>query len=418
MSGKRALIIGLGLLLGLPGCTALIEEPGVGQPDASVPPLPDAGDPPPDAPPGFTPSNISKDLLEQGTVPLIVERDQGDIEIDTDTGSIVRASDGASLAPEGLLFTRLSQAEGPDLGVFSVSNLVIERDVTARVRGSAALVFAASGDATIAGVIVAAGGRGTATQAGPGGYPGGDALTLHGQGPGGGRFNGIAGDVGGGGGGHVAPGGSGGDFGASAGGAGGASYGSPELVPLVGGSGGGMGGGDAPYDGNGVGGGGGGAVQISARGSIVVERYGGIHCGGGGGQGGRLDDSGGGGGSGGAILLEALVVELAGTLAANGGGGGAGANADVSGQSGQSGALGNTPALAGTGAGEGTSGGAGGADQSPAGQPGVNSQAIEDTSDNAGAGGGAAGRIRIRTRSGAAVDGIISPLAGFSEGSL
>ncbi|HWM87408.1 MAG TPA: hypothetical protein VNO33_16260 [Kofleriaceae bacterium] len=344
------------------------------------------------------------------TEALVVGAADGDVVIDTDAGTIVRSSDGASLRPEGVTFAREAQAEGqPALGIFSASEIAVEAGATVSVVGGGALVLRSAGDAVIGGRIDASGGRGSAQTAGPGGFTGGVAATGGGTaaGPGGGAAPTPLGpDSGGGGGGHAAAGGGGGARGPDAGGGGGALVVADDLA---GGGGGGMGGGAG--DGSGRGGGGGGAVRIEAAGAVRVEAGGLITAGGGGGEGGALDDGGGGGGAGGTIDIAAASIDVAGALAANGGGGGAGANQAKRGASGAVGGGDATPASGGAGAGEGRAGGGGGAGDALAGTEGDSAAAVEDSDDNAGGGGGAAGRILLRSKT-VTGRGVISPAPG------
>ena len=339
------------------------------------------------------------------TEPLVIAATDGDVVIDTDTGSITRTSDSASLVPPGVTFARQAQEEGqPILGVFSASDIVIEAGASVAVTGGGALVLKSGSNVAIGGTLDLGGGRGSPQAAGPGGFAGGAAAAAgQGAGPGGGGApDPLVPDGGGGGGGHAAAGGQGGARGFDPGGIAGIAV---EAAGLVGGSGGGLGGGSG--DGSGRGGGGGGALRIEAVGAVTIAAGAIVSAGGAGGEGGVDDDGGGGGGAGGAIEIIAESIGVAGALAANGGGGGAGANLAERGASGASGGPDATAAAGGARAGEGKAGGAGGAGLLLAGSPGDSATAIENVDDNAGGGGGAAGRILLR---GAVTgEGVISP---------
>jgi hypothetical protein len=338
---------------------------------------------------------------------LLVAAADGEVIIDTDAGTIVRASDKASVLPEGVTFARESQGDGlPPLGVFSAASVAIEAGAQISVVGSGALVLRSGGEVVVAGQVDLGGGRGGPQTGGPGGFAGGESGTAggNGGGPGGGGAPvPLVPDAGGGGGGAAAAGGEGGARGADAGGAAGAPV---EFASLLGGSGGGLGGGSG--DGSGRGGGGGGALRVEATGAVRIEAGALVSAGGGGGEGGVDDDGGGGGGAGGTIEIIAPSIDVAGALAANGGGGGAGANQAERGASGTAGGGDATPAPGGAEAGEGRAGGEGGAGKTLAGQPGESAAGVENSDDNAGGGGGAAGRIILR--SGAVTGrGTISP---------
>jgi hypothetical protein len=152
---------------------------------------------------------------------------------------------------------------------------------------------------------------------------------------------------------------------------GGATYGNATLIPLLGGSASGSSASNVCNSG-----GGGGAIQIVAGQSITIGAYGAISAGGGAG-----------GGSGGAILLEAPLVTIRGTLAANGG-------SDVSNATANA-----RPALGSERGGlmVGGNGSAGGVVNGGDGMP-VASNGVTSI----GNGGGGAGRIRINTANGGA----------------
>ncbi len=329
---------------------------------------------------------------------LLVAAADGEVIIDTDAGTIVRASDNASVLPEGVVFARESQGAGlPPLGVFSAAGINIEAGAQVSVVGGGALVLRSGGEVLVAGQVNLGGGRGAPQTGGPGAFAGGVNGTADGNGGGaggGGAPVPLVPDAGGGGGGHAAAGGEGGARGTDAGGVAGAVV---EVAELLGGSGGGLGGGSG--DGSGRGGGGGGALRVEATGAVRIDAGALISAGGGGGEGGVDDDGGGGGGAGGTIEIIAPSIDVAGALAANGGGGGAGANLAERGAAGTAGGGDAAPAPGGAEAGEGRAGGTGGAGKSLAGQPGESAAAVENSDDNAGGGGGAAGRIFLRSRS-------------------
>ncbi|HEY6036558.1 MAG TPA: hypothetical protein VIV58_19905, partial [Kofleriaceae bacterium] len=185
-------------------------------------------------------------------------------------------------------------------------------------------------------------------------------------------------EPGGGGGGYGGSGGKGGGILGIAGTTnGGSPTGDPTLVPLRTG----CWGGDSGY---GRGGAGGGAIQITSGTKITVSGAVGAP-----GYGGSVN---GGGGAGGSILLEAPTVTIGGGVYANGGSGGCGA---FSGAMSSDGDLTTMPALGGP-CSNGQSGGNGGAGTTAPtdGQSLVNTAG---TTQYAGGGGGAVGRIRINT---------------------
>jgi hypothetical protein len=259
---------------------------------------------------------------------------------------------------------------------------------TVSLIGKRPIALVVDGEITINGVLDARGGCATYI-AGPGGGSGGSNESQAGFTPPPATMGGGSGgldDSGGGGGGHGDKGGSGENT------AGGKPYGDQPITVLIGGAGGGAGGGGGSY---GRGGGGGGALQIISNTRITIVSPGGINAGGCGGKPGTGGaDSGGGGGAGGAILLEAPIVMINGTLAANGGGGGGGGGGTAT--AGTNGILGTMTAAGGVGAtneaGDPQFGGSGGATGTPA--------QLGGTGANPGGGGGGIGRIRINTRAG------------------
>lgn len=224
---------------------------------------------------------------------------------------------------------------------------------------------------------------------------------------------------GGGGGSYGTLGGSGGPPGdtATPAGSSGVIYGRQPDAPLVGGAPGGAGGyfiGSGTFLGKG--GGGGGALQISSRVSIDIGATA-INAGGGGGGRARgTGCGGGGGGAGGEIFIEAPLIMISGTLAANGGGGGPGASGNTSddGTDGLDGSPGASPAPGGNaGQPNGAPGGAG-----AAGTAGsfVEAQLGSSGASDWGGGGGGAGRIWLRYRAATPPDlrqAVISPPASL-----
>jgi hypothetical protein len=323
-----------------------------------------------------------------------------DVEIDTGTGSIsggFNRPDGTGVI-NGVAFRVALQGGGaPAAGIFSFKKLTVPAGVTVTFTGANAVVLVSGDDVSISGRIDAQG-TCSAGSAGPGGFPGGAGAGMAGYGPGKGT-NGAGGNdtsSGGGGAGHAEAGGRGGDGDGNSGGTAGALYqgaGAPAFQ-LVGGSGGGAGAlGNGTF---GWGGGGGGAVQIVSAGALSIGFAATLQAGGCGGGGGIDKGGGGGGGSGGAWVLEAERVTLAQgcVLVANGGGGG-GADA---GQTGVAGRTSTQAAGGGPGADKGTGGGDGGARGSLNGKSATNAMG---GIRNGGGGGGAAGRIVMRSRSGA-----------------
>lgn len=382
------------------------------------------------------PSNIPAHYLELITPELsdLVLTGEEEMLIDTVTGAIISGEEvirGPVYGYDpstGTTFIQMFQdPRRPKIGVFVVSDLVIDDGATVRAEGDNALVFLASGEVLIDGLLTAAA-RGQLP--GPGGWAGGRS-DESGQGGCGGhtgasRADGDSCASGAGGGGH---GGSGGVGGPSAcpegeieGGEAGASECCPEDIrPLRGGSGGGGGSVISELEGSiaGPGAGGGGGIQITAVEQIVVGVTGAIDASGSGGAGADMA-SGAGGGAGGAIMLEAPVVHVVdgAVIAANGGGGGGGDDQfpdGVIGGDGQPGQLGSEPAMGGEGPGElAGAGGPGGAGDILNGGDAVSAQ-------YAGGGGGGAGRIRINALEPPVIDGVLSPAlieGGATVGSL
>ncbi|MGE0550833.1 MAG: hypothetical protein AB7O24_26880 [Kofleriaceae bacterium] len=274
------------------------------------------------------------------------------------------------------------QLGGGEVVVIDVSDLLISADF--RVIGSRPLIFVATGDATIAGVIDA-GGRGV--EPGAGGYGGSLGPGAGEDGP-----QNAGKNAGGGGGGYATNGAAGGPSSTTTGGGAGVAYGDVMVTKLDGGSGGGHG--LATTVACGLGGGGGGAVQITAD---VITLNGGIRVGGGGGGGGRscsgLYGAGGGAGAGGAVYLQATSINGSGDLSALGGGGGEGGDPiqAIAGDDGDDGPFTGGPASGGTGTTLGGNGGNGGGVAAP-----TAGGAPTGGFDNGGGGGGAAGRLFLK----------------------
>jgi hypothetical protein len=328
----------------------------------------------------WQPTGIPSEWLGAGTATADLSA-VGEFVIDTDTATWSRLSNGETVPqPADLRVEYLPQPfPGKELVVFIASSWRFVSPVHAR--GQRALAFVASGDIEVAGdVDVSAAnvraGLARADLAGAGGFAGGTANNP-GQGPAASQAGGATSGAS-----HCTAGGSG-----SGGGLAPAPYGDGRLSPLVGGSG--AAGGSTTGS---LGGAGGGAVQFTAGGRILVT--GRIRAAGAGGTGTS------GGGSGGAILLEATEVIIRGSVSANGGGGA------VSGYEGADGGWDDVPA-------------SGGADlgNSRAGAGGAGTQPPEDGMNSAG-GGGAAGRVLVRSREPAGLEGLISPSSCFVSSSM
>lgn len=271
-----------------------------------------------------------------------------------------------------------------DVLLLSASSLFIDAGARFTIVGTRPVLFAVSGDVTIAGELLAAprasrpaagADRSCAGATGASGTAGGDS----------------------------APGGSGGAFG-SAGGAGGVGsgdggtattatlpVGNASLIPLQGGCSGGAGAGS----GGGLAGRAGGAIQISSTGNLLITGL--VAAPGEGGGGADVNASGGGGaGSGGAVLLEGRSLQLSGTgrvLALGGAGGEGSAN-----QSGAPGANGSrtdgAAAVGGNGLSSRGGDGGGGASRAAAAMSG--GLGVQSGLHGGGGGGGAGlGRLRF-----------------------
>jgi len=346
----------------------------------------------------------------------------GSSTIDTDTGEIKQGSTVIRPANKpglhgGIHFKKVNQGKGyPQLGVFILRSLVVDKNADLFVQGQNALAVYSVEGIWIEGELLA---EASSVKAGPGGAAGGlndgkdGAPCFTGEGKGGKQAGSGSSqlEAGGGGGGRHGPGGPGGDSTFNPkpkGGAGGKTNGGNPLIPLYGGCGGGAGGGPDTHGKvgghGGYGGGGGGAVQLSANGSVQIS--GKIITPGAGGEGGHGGGGGGGGGSGGAILLEGRQVVVSGVLAANGGGGGSGSGSNQISNShdGKDGE--GTSQNAQGGAHQqpyGGAGGAGGALSPPTGSPG-------GAHANGGGGGGAAGITRLNSKLPPSLSGTISPV--------
>ncbi|HXN33060.1 MAG TPA: hypothetical protein VN894_14415 [Polyangiaceae bacterium] len=294
------------------------------------------------------------------------------VQIDTAKGTV----NGCDPTMQAFSYTAITQSD-TSLGslpaaLFVTNKFTIETGMTVTVVGNLPLIVVALDDANISGLLDASrgvGGGGISSRGNQkGNGQGGGGAATGGSGAGGAGFCGMGGD------------------GASNTGSGGRSYGNASNIPFLGGSAGGSAG---QYSGAG-----GGAVQIVSATSVEVTAPGVVHVGGAGGNWG-----GSAGGSGGAILLEAPLISIAGTLAANGGGGGGGDGFCNNGQDGQQSAM---PA-----AGDKCKANPGGT-----GAAGLSIDGSTPASGMLGGAGGAAGRIRLNTTGGAATIGstaVISP---------
>jgi hypothetical protein len=422
------LSLGLGLAFGS-GCNFNPIDAVVGdgsEADSGAPPdaapIPD-GSRPIDAAPDasceellpFTPS-IFDGCVFTGVQPALsllapLEPDlSGAYQIDTDTAMLTGPDIGATQLP----FTVIDQVDAPDLLVIAAESLVIGPEAGLGLAGDRAIALVTLGDLTVQGQI-SAGAVGAAS--GPGGDNQESCATGRGAEGVVQMVDATMGGSGGGGGGFADVGGDGAPVEESDGPAsdGGVAGGVPGLVPLRGGCAGGKGG--LPQ--GGAGGGGGGALQLVAGGELLVEAGGFVTARGGRGIGIHAADGnssgGGGGGAGGGLLLEASTMVINGAVTANGGGGGEGARTGdntVDGQDGRDSQ--NVRASGGVGLGSGGNGGDGGAGVGVAGLPGQQGDTFGGIPAGGGGGGGSAGRIHLRTASGAPVLGpasVISPAA-------
>jgi hypothetical protein len=280
----------------------------------------------------------------------------------------------------------LPQAQGPDVVVFSTTDLVVFPSARLFFSGKRPVALLVHGSARIQGQI-------NARPLGPRPAPGADSVFCD-AGIGG---AGSGDREGGGGGGFLEAGGYGGRTGPTTRN-GGRANGTDTLIPLRGGCSGGPGWGTSSVPTNG-----GGGLQLSVRNRLEVFDGGLITVSGIGGSGGDAGSAAAGGGSGGALLLQANdVFTMSAALTANGGGGGEGGTRTSSlafnGDAGVFGSIASgTPASGGTGGnccgGGGGSGGAGTTAPNN-GNSGVNSGG---NTPAGGGGGGSRGRIRIDT---------------------
>lgn len=337
--------------------------------------------PTPDGPPGCVSFSSQVDTC---TVTAGANLDlSGMNTYDTTTGTLLAGSSQQSI-------TRMAaQGKAGPIEVLLVHDLHLATNARLRATGNVPLAIIASGTITLdAGAIIDAssGGAGARTTC-----TGGAVVGTNDSGGAGGGGGGGFGDAGGTGGtgnsdGSPAPGGTGGT-------------GEPTPAGPLGGCPGARGG-----DGNDSGGGGGaggGAIYAASPMRIDVGLGAGIQVGGGGGRGGDVsflsdgDAGGGGGGSGGMIMLEAPLVSIAGTLAANGGGGGEASGGGNSGSDGSAGLFGTERAPGGSGnSSSGTEGGSGGALATHVGET-----VTSTDTGGGGGGGGGVGYIVIRSPS-------------------
>ncbi len=296
----------------------------------------------------------------------------------------------------------LAQTDGTMVRVLSVTTFTIDMAITLRVTGSLPLVIAARDSITIAGRIDASSKRSSTG-------PGANAMAC--TAPTSGALPVVRGSGGGGAGGFQGAGGIGGPGGypmQAMGGMGGAAVMMTALTTSV--RGGCSGAASGPAGPGSVSpatatsaaapGAGGGALQLTARRSIAVSGI--LLAGGAGGNGAPFASSsgGGGGGSGGYLGLEAPMITVTGSLAANGGAGGGGGSDTTGGGDGGDSVVGAVNARGGGGgavtvpglACQGT-GGNGSAGANPAGGAASNNAGF----CGGGGGGGAAGVIAVRS---------------------
>ena len=376
---RLAMISAISVLLAASACTV---QPGGGtQLDGGVDDTEVAvdsgtgGATPPKNALNFAPTN-APNVVADGTSNIQIS---GNCTFDTTAGT------ANCLYDSDYRFQKITQTDvdQTEIGVFVMGSLIVGPNATITVTGSRPLVLVTSGAMTIKGMMTAMPGVETNRSNG-GGYsaPLAGATDHKGRGPGGGGA--PTGTNGGGGGAYCGKGG---------GTNGGTPYGSAEISPLDGGSSGGMG-----FD---LAGGGGGAIQLVSSTSITLTSQAKINVGGGGGV--LYGD---GGGSGGAVLLEAPVVTMGGTIAANGGSGSSNSN----GTSGSSGTADSTPAPGGLGNNAGGSGSAGTTIDGTTGTYNDSSVTMIGIGNYGGGSGGGAGRIRINTTTGqATITGTLSP---------
>jgi len=388
------------------GCS-FNAPPGNPNNDGAVSDMPEVDMPPPGACIPWPSLNVDDPCSGQLGTPESLTLMSGPYQLDTTTGMFM----GGGQTPRVLAGTVLAQLNGPSIRVVNLSGLMIISGATLDVTGTLPLVIVVHGSAGISGDIEASARLvGTPGDSAPG-AGGSDPAICDGAkvGTGGGgssAANATSGGGGGGGGGYGEVGGTGSDGNAGghgAGGTAGTKAGNDMLVPLRAGCAGGIGGddNDATANAGGRHGDGGGAVEITALKTITI--VGGVLANGlGGGGAGPARAGGGGAGSGGAILLDGAGVVITNTarLCANGGGGGEGGQNGTFGKSGENGSCSETaPGNGGRSAVQGGDGGNGGYAAMP---KGLNALAANSAAGGGG-GGGSVGRIRVRSRDGAAV---------------
>ncbi|CAN5715595.1 hypothetical protein BH11MYX4_BH11MYX4_36390 [soil metagenome] len=344
----------------------------------------------------FTPSNgvsLASADLSKATDEVSLT---GSCTIDGATSTIDCDSQGL----HGSYATKIvTLADQTRVSLFVAKSFRIETSTTVRTKGALPIVLAALDDLSVFGTVIVIPGTSGGAAETPhylrgGGAGGGSAASESGLAGGGGSFCGLGGRGGAAATDTLAP---------------SPAYGNPELVPLVGGSGG-----ATSFFSGATNPGGGGALQLLAGRSIFIAASGAVSLPGGAGDRGDSEIGGpgkfgaGGGGSGGALLVEAPVVRVEGTFAANGGGGGG------AGDGGTPGAYGTAEARAAKGGGGPVLGGDGSSATAIGGTDGIWDPTKRDrlTNDSAAAsgGGGGAGRIRINTSTGhAIVTGVVAP---------
>ena len=312
-----------------------------------------------------------------------------------DTGSDMILIGGVSAEPVTVRFTLDPDDPNLVVAVVLVSGLTITGTGTLTVTGTNAFGVASTGDVEIDGSLIAppgaqaAGSRSVPACGNQAGTKGVDGISFA-PGGGGGAFQGSGGAAGSGEG--------------HAGGAGGVGMTAVPTFPIggcPGAQGGEAGANDVPLPSIG-----GGAIYLASKTRIDVGSNASISAGGQGGAGGESfpgaanGDGGGGGASGGMIWLEAMMIEVDGTLVADGGGGGQGGYfTPATETNAAAGADGDTfgAALGGSGSGAGGAGGTGGAGATVA-------AAMGQTNASGGGGGGGAGFVVLTTAPGGLAD--------------
>jgi hypothetical protein len=283
----------------------------------------------------WTAKHIAPCALPAPTGDLTVTQVGSSYSWDTDTG-VLKMKGGITVPVPTMILT---QTNGPEILVASVSNLTVEDNARLTASGSRALLIAVWDAATIHGEIDVSAGF---TAEGPGGAGGTTVFCASGP-----TGNGGAA-------GTPATGGGGGAFGGDGGRGGNATTGeglkltTPTI--LRGGCAGGVGGGSTTSV-IATRGGGGGALEIAARTSITISGTGNLEASGGAGRAGvSAYGAGGGGGAGGYIGLDSPSVTIAGLVAANGGSGGGGGSDIANGTNGLNGSSSGNRATGGPGA--------------------------------------------------------------------